>query len=501
MTSSDRIGRTRRRASLALSLALLSLAGAGTAGAQAAEPEAAALKLAFARLDAGAGSDGLAERLSWGLPDGLRERLSFVDRRFALPEEDEALDTAAAAGERGRAARALAEALAARERASLGNRDPFKRAAELRDAERKLKEAMRTLSPLVAAPSAGAARTNGAASKSGSAPPPRALSYWKDATIGIEARLAPIVGDPAEFCRASSVDYLVYGSIERLDGYSSVSLRLYSAAAGRVLWSETHYAADDEFESVLDALERPLATALFGRAYARLELGLFPPTARLLDEGGRALSSGELFFEAGTAEAAASAPGYDSRLIRFKIEPGRELALRAALEPLPAPSFIVESDPPGASLYLDGVLRGVTPLELPGFAELRTLRLSLPGREDLHTTVRGGPPDGALRFGFAPPTGATQSERIAAAKDDFYKALGWFVVSLPVSTLSYGSFRMYYDASLAALDAGIGDPAAIARLDTGYTISQAVFWTSSAVSLGLAINAGLRLARYLKAAR
>lgn len=499
MTSSDYI--PRRRGFLGLALALVTMTGAGTAGAQAAEREPAVFKLAFARLDTVAGRDGLAERLSWGLPDGLRERLSFVDRRFALAEEADALDSAAALGERGRAARALAEALAARERASLNNRDPFKRATELRDAERKLKEVTQALSPFVAAPADGAARPDGAASNSGSAPPPRSLSYWKDASLGIEARLAPVVGDPAEFCRASSVDYLVYGKIDRLDGYFSVNLRLYSAAAGRELWSETHYAADDEFESVVDALERPLASAIFGRAYARLELSLFPPTARLLDEGGRPLSSGELFFEARTVEAVAAAPGYDSRLIRFRIEPGRELALRAALEPLPSPSFIVDSDPPGASLYLDGVLMGLTPLELPGFAGLRTLRLSLAGREDLSTAVQGSPPDGALRFGFAPPSGATQGERIAAAKDRFYEALGWFVLSLPVSTLSYGSFRMYYDASLAAIDAGIDDPAAIARLDTSYTISQAVFWTSSAVSLGLAINAGVRLARYLRAAR
>lgn len=494
MTSSDRI--PRRRGPLGLSLALVILTGAGTLGAQAAEREPAALRLAFARLELVGGRDGLAERLSWGLPDGLRERLLFVDRRFPLAEELDALDTAAALGERGRAARALADALAARERASLGNRDPFKRAAELRDAERKLREARRAISP-----SSGAAIEAASRPATGSAPSSRSLSYWKDASLGIEARLAPVVSDPAEFCRASSVDYLVYGKIERLDGYFSIHLRLYSASAGRDLWSETHYAADDEFESVVDAVERPLATALFGRAYTRLELGLVPSTARLLDEGGRALSAGELFFEARTVEAVAAAPGYDSRLIRFRIEPGRELALRAALEPLPSPSFIVESEPPGASLYLDGVLLGLTPLELPGFAELRTLRLSLPGREDLRSAIQGSPPEGTLRFGFSPPTGTSQSERIAAAKDEFYQALGWFVLSLPVSTLSYGSFRMYYDASLAALDAGINDPAAIARLNTSYTISQAVFWTSSAVSLGLAINAGLRLARYLKAAR
>lgn len=493
MTSSDRF--PRRRGPLGLALGLVILTGAGTAGAQAAERQPAALKLAFARLELGGGRDGLAERLSWSLPDGLRERLSFVDRRFPLAEELDALDTAAALGERGRAARALADALAARERASLDNRDPFKRAAELRDAERKLREARRAISP-----SSGAAIEGASRPATGSAPP-RSLSYWKDASLGIEARLAPIVSDPAEFCRASSVDYLVYGNIERLDGYFSIHLRLYSAPAGRDLWSETHYGADDEFENVVDAVERPLATALFGRAYTRLEPVLYPPTARLLDEGGRALSPGEIFFEPWVVEAVAAAPGFESKLLRFRIEPGRDLALRAALEPLSSPSFIIESDPPGASLYLDGVLLGLTPLELPGFAELRTLRLSLPGREDLRSAIQGSPPDGTLRFGFAPPTGTTQSERIAAAKDEFYQALGWFVLSLPVSTLSYGSFRMYYDASLAALDAGINDPAAIARLNTSYTISQAVFWTSSAVSLGLAINAGLRLARYLKAAR
>lgn len=479
MTSSDRFPRWRA----ALALALLTMSGAGFTGAQAAERDPAALKLAFARLDTGEGRELPAERLSWGIPDGLRERLGFVDRRFPLPEEIEALETAAANRERGRAARALADALAARERASLANRDPFKRASEIRDADRKLKEARRALSSKAAAPR------------------PLPLLYWNGASLGIEAGLAASVSDPAEFCRASSIDYLVYGTIEGVDGYFAISLRLYSALAARELWSQTGYYAEDEFETVLDALERPLATAIFGRAYARLDLSLFPPSARLVDQDGRALNSGELFFDARRAEAVAAAPGYESRLIRFRIEPGKDAAIRAELDPLPSPSFVVESDPPGASLYLDGVLLGLTPLELPGFAELRSLRLSLPGREDLRSALQGSPPDGTLRFGFAPPTGATQGGRIAAAKDDFYQALGWFVLSLPISTLSYGSFRMYYDASQTALDAGIVDPAAIARLNTSYTISQAVFWTSSAVSLGLAINAGVKLARYLKSAR
>lgn len=496
MTSSDRIPRTRRRAKVAraraLGLALVSLVGAFRVGAQAAPGARPALKLAFARLAIEPGRDGPAERLSWGLPDGLRGRLAFVDRRFMLAEEIEALDTAASLVEREGAARSLAEALAARDRASLSNRDPFKRAAELRDAEAKIGAAGRAVPP------PGEARSG---PKGVSEAGPRPLAYWQDVALGIEAGLAPPVSDPAAFCRASSVDYLVYGSIQRLDGYLALNLRLYSAPAGRELWSETHYAAEDEFETVIDALERPLAAALFGRAYARLDLSLFPATARLVDGDGRALSPGELYFSAGTVEAVAAAPGYESRLLRFKVEPGRDATIRAELEATPLASFIVESDPPGASLFLDGAFLGQTPLELPGFAGLRTLRLSLPGREDLRSTVQGSPPDGALRFGFAAPSASTQPERIAAAKDDFYRALGWFVISLPVSTLSYGSFRLYYDASAAAVDAGINDPDAIARLRTGYTISQTVFWTSSAVSLGLAINAGLRLARYLRAAR
>ncbi|HPE36033.1 MAG TPA: hypothetical protein PK625_02720, partial [Spirochaetales bacterium] len=85
-------------------------------------------------------------------------------------------------------------------------------------------------------------------------------------------------------------------------------------------------------------------------------------------------------------------------------------------------------------------------------------------------------------------------------KDDFYRSLGWFILSLPVTTLSYGTFRSWYDAENDALSSGLSDPATIQTLETNYWTAQGVFWASAAVSAGLAVNAVIKLIRYVDAA-
>ena len=104
---------------------------------------------------------------------------------------------------------------------------------------------------------------------------------------------------------------------------------------------------------------------------------------------------------------------------------------------------------------------------------------------------------------MVPSDGLTFDARFDRAKDRFYRALGWFVVSLPLPVLSGGLFQTYYDTASQYLAANpmSPDPAIVASINARYYGWQAAFWTTTAISAGFAINAVVALIGYIGSAR
>jgi len=303
----------------------------------------------------------------------------------------------------------------------------------------------------------------------------------------------------SEFCEANGIDYLFYGGIKSAGTFLQLELALFSAALRDTVWRGVEYGAPDALDGLAELFVRPAASALMGRSYARLFLATEPPHTSLRIEGGGSLSQGQLFFEESVMRLILSAPGYDTVVMPLRVEPGSDLILAASLDKRQRARFTIDSDDTGASVYLDGEYLGAVPLELEGFADTKTLRISAPGKSPLNLPLQGSPPSGSLILPALEDIGIGYKQRLGEAKDQFYGALGYFVLSLPVSVLSFGSFRMYYDAGAAALQSGIPDQAYIDSLNTRYVVSQSLFWASSAVSAGLAVNAAIKLARYIRA--
>ncbi len=464
--------------------------------------------------------------LSSSLPLLLRGATLFADSRLLSAREAAALGGRARELERALAHDALIEAIRARDALALRLRDGARRRQELRVAEDALALARARYDALgpgegqVEAPSPGQdnasvnasvnaslnaaapdAADSGAAA-AGSAEATRRLTPWQGAEgvpLAAAKGVASTAAELSEYCEAKGIDYLFYGGLKSAGSFLQLELALFSAAQRDTLWRGVEYCAPDALDGLAELFIRPAASALMGRAYARLFLDTEPPQAALRIEGGGALSQGQLFFEESTMRLILSAPGYDTLVMPLRMEPGSDLILTASLDKRQRGRFTVDSDDPGASVYLAGEYLGTVPLELEGFADTKTLRVSAPGKSPLQLPLKGSPPSGSLVLPPLEDMGIGYKLRLGEAKDQFYGALGYFVLSLPVSVLSFGSFRMYYDAGAAALQSGIPDQEYIDSLNTRYVVSQSLFWASSAVSAGLAVNAAIKLARYIRA--
>lgn len=192
---------------------------------------------------------------------------------------------------------------------------------------------------------------------------------------------------------------------------------------GQVLASRASIlAANGQFEEAVDLARRALeedarqqdARALLAQMDARGRVAVVsdPPGAEVW-RGDRRLGVAPLTLEAlpdTPLQITLRAEGYEPRTETVRVAPRAETRLAAALTGIAGLRLV--SDPPGAEVFLNGVSRGITPLELdalePGEYRLRAAR---DGYRDLEKTVRlAAGPARLEELALAPRAGTVRVE-------------------------------------------------------------------------------------------
>mgnify|MGYP000854532314 CR=1 FL=1 len=318
----------------------------------------------------------------------------------------------------------------------------------------------------------------------------RRIVLWEGHGSG---KLVEAPGDPGGACVREKLDYLILWEVGELSGYLRIRMSGWNAALGRPDFSHTVYCPADDIASAVEELSQGLIRAAAGRPSSLLVFDVEPPEVRILVEG-RLLAPGRrslrvyeereyrITLELGTEVFEEST---------LKSEFGKEVRLSARAERPESAVVPVETDPPGASLYLDGIWAGKTPTEARIFGSSRVARLQLPGFEDEYAVIEPGF-YGSLALSLRPAETDSVS-RFDRSKERFYQALGRLAVSLPATLLAYA---LYLQSS--ALNAEHpGDEAFSRRRD----VTLAMFAVSSGITAGFLTGASVRLAAYIKSAR
>ncbi len=409
------------------------------------------------------------------LPVLVIGRLADLEVRF--PTEEEVRRSL----ERSRLAEVfLAGAAAAslrdrRDAAALSPSAPDERSAE----RRKLDEELRKTPDAAGTPGTVA-----------SPPATRPLRPWEGHA---EGRLVAASADPAGACVREKLDYLLLWEVGEAAGYLRIRLYGWNAALGREDFSYTTYAPADDIPSAAEDLAQALCRAVVGRPSSRLVFDVDPPEARILVDG-RRLTPGRRslrVYEERDYSVSLEAGPADRKDYSLRSEFGRDVRLSARVEPEETGAVRIESDPPGASLYLDGIWAGTTPGEVKLFGAPRVARLYLPGYEEEFSVIRPEAGD-LLKVSLREAAGAGPTE-FDRSKERFYSALGRLAVSLPVTLLVYGLFLQ----SEALLREDPADASFASRRD----ITLAVFSVSGGITAGLLAGAVARLSNYIQSAR
>lgn len=432
------------------------------------------------------------------VPRQLMTAVSFVRLRYPGKEAISLVRRKAEEAGLEAARKAVATARSQRDLKALSILDPARKAAELMTADAEIAKAEAAL-VLALAQAADRTTTDSEQDQDKSdLPLPVDLVPWAEHAKGT---LLPVVSDPAALCAEKKLDLLMYGTIKPIGTFLAVEFRLYDAVLGRDIWSATEYAFADGLGAVVSSFVRPSAEAIFGRPYARVEFRVDPPVADLYLDGIAYRSSEILYFEPGFHEATAQAAGFEKADSEFLVEPGFDAVISLSLMEKPSAGLTLSTDPPGATVHIDGTKAGLAPLDLAGAAYPRVARVSLPGHEDVQLVLRPQPLEDQLLVPLSLSDGLTFDNRYDERKGTFYRSLGWFIVSLPVTVLSGGLFQTYRKTGESYYETGGSDPLITEKLVSGDYIAQAVFWTSAAASAALAANAIFRLVLYIGSAQ
>ena len=161
------------------------------------------------------------------------------------------------------------------------------------------------------------------------------------------------------------LDYLILWEVSELSGYLRIRMNGWNAALGRTDVSRTVYCPSEDIPSAVEELAQGLIRAAVARPSSRLVFDVEPPEADILVDG-RLLAPGrrslrvyeerdyQVFVRLGTARLEES---------RLRSEFGKDVVLTVRAERPESAVVLVETDPAGATLYLDGIWSGKTPTE------------------------------------------------------------------------------------------------------------------------------------------
>jgi hypothetical protein len=254
--------------------------------------------------------------------------------------------------------------------------------------------------------------------------------------------LPPVLGYPAAAAAAGKVDYLLWGTIEaEAADYFTVSAYFFGSRSGRILYSSRAVGQFAEMDRIVDGMFQDLAAAVTGREWACLSVSAEPKDAGIFVDG-TLIGIGKAslpYTLPGTYRVLIQAAGYETIEEEVILGPFRREKKAYTLPVLDSDLFYIGSVPPGAKMYLGSLRMGDSPLTVPDNLTPQMGRLELEGYK---TKVFPYPAEVESKTVHVLPRNIySWEERIETKRSDFYRALGWFILSIPFPVLLNGLYE------------------------------------------------------------
>jgi hypothetical protein len=300
-----------------------------------------------------------------------------------------------------------------------------------------------------------------------------------------------------QYAKREKIDLVVYGTVEEVQGFLFLDISAYESAIEQEVYHyQTTTTAEEVYILIKDIADR-LATVVLGNEWARLTLVPDPPDSRIYLDG-EFISAGKItlsYTDPGSHTLEVRHPDCTVHKSMVELAPFEEKEVSVTLERNEPVRIRITSEPEGATLYVNSVYSGKTPLEIDGSTEKRRATLKLDGYEE-HVFTLDESTGSELAFTLQVKI-EDRKARQNAVRDNFYFAFGFFLASIPVPVACN---RFSQDYRQAALLAQSVNPSQSAGFFTTSTIFNYAFYGGVAVSVGLFIYTMFTLYDYITTA-
>lgn len=316
----------------------------------------------------------------------------------------------------------------------------------------------------------------------------------------LKGELLPPVGYyPGEYCEKQNLDFLIYGTLERVEEYYYLELLGYNRFYDDIVFRESLACTARELTAETMVLVKKIASTILGRPWASLRVTVDPPGSSIRLNG-IFIGLGAVnrpWFIPGEYTVECTAVGYETKTVEVIVEAEDEKDLAVALEEGEKTTFRLESRPPGADVYISSQWVGKTPLDVAWSESPVQLTLLKEGYRRF-VSILAEAPEEELSISLQPEPGVKYNSR-EDFRDRFYRDFSVFVLSVPLTLAGYSMAEHYSFALNDALDDPVVPQEEIYRLwrrsRVCYTLYTAGLFANTFLFANLIVSTAEYLAR------
>ena len=293
--------------------------------------------------------------------------------------------------------------------------------------------------------------------------------------------------------KKDNLDYIVWGTMKLVEDVVVAEISLYSAMFKKDLASvritgdlETIY---HELDKGLDAFY----SDMLGKPWSKINVAVNDEDVDVYVDGNfvSAGSLSNIILEPGEHIVMATGNNRTEDVKQIMLEENQSADIDFSVEPVESKLFALSSFPTGADVYYNSVWQGQTPMLLNGAKG--EVVVSLDGYQNSRVfleEIEGN----TLDF-FPQKEVFNKDDYLLDKRNDFYKNLTWFVLSIPVAFFTYANYLAYDDLHKRAK--GTYDSHEIHRTQRIKTYSQYGYYGALFLSVTLFTNAMFYLKDYI----
>ena len=293
--------------------------------------------------------------------------------------------------------------------------------------------------------------------------------------------------------KKDNLDYIVWGSMKMVEDVVVADISLYSALFKKELASVR---VTGDLETIYQELDKKLDafySDLLGKPWAKINVSVNDEDVDVFVDGNfvSAGSLSNIILEPGEHIVLATGNNKTEEFKQIMLEENQSADIDFNVGPVESKLFAISSFPSGADVYYNSVWQGQTPMLLNGAqGEVVISKDGYQNSRVFLEEINGN----TLDF-FPQREVFNKDDYLLDKRNDFYKNLTWFVLSIPVAFFTYANYLAYDDLHDRAK--GTGDSHEIHRTARIRNYSQYGYYGALFLSVTLFTNAMFYLKDYI----